>query len=96
MGSYRFNFIVADQTLDHMNSVNKNLQSALAELEQNCRAHLREWDGAAQQAYALAEAQWRAGLSTMTASLDAGRKALFDISEGYGSADQRAAQIWSN
>ena len=96
MSSYKFNFTVADGTLDHMDTVNSNLTTALEELERNSRAHLQEWDGQAQTAYTAAEAEWRAGLQTMTQALQGGRISLFNISEGYGSAEQRASQIWAN
>ena len=96
MSSYKFNFTVADYVLDHMDTVNRNLQTSLQELEAHCRQSLAEWDGAAQAQYASAEAEWRAGAAAMTAALQSGRVSLFNISEGYGNAEQRATQIWSN
>ncbi|BCY13394.1 WXG100 family type VII secretion target [Actinoplanes sp. L3-i22] len=96
MSSYKFNFTVADNTLDHMDTVNNNLKQALEELERNSRAHLQEWTGDAQTAYAHAEAEWRAGLQTMSQALQSGRVSLYNISEGYGGAEQRASQIWAN
>ena len=33
MSSYKFNFTVADYVLDHMDTVKKNLQTSLQELE---------------------------------------------------------------
>jgi WXG100 family type VII secretion target len=94
--SYKFNFTVADDTLDHMDTVNGTLKNALQDLESNSRSHLQEWTGAAQTAYTQAEAEWRAGMQTMSDALQAGRTSLFNISDGYGSAEQRASQIWAN
>lgn len=94
--SYKFNFTMADETLDHMDRVNTTLKDALGELERNSRNQLQEWEGGAQTAYAQAEAEWRAGMEQMTQALQAGRVSLFNISDGYGSAEQRATQIWAN
>lgn len=96
MSSYKFNFTVADTVLDHMDLVNRDLQNSLAELEANARRSLADWEGGAQAAYAAAEAEWRAGADAMRAALEAGRISLFNISEGYGTAEQRATQIWQN
>jgi hypothetical protein len=35
-------------------------------------------------------------MQTMSDALQAGRTSLFNISDGYGSAEQRASQIWAN
>jgi len=94
--SYKFNFTMADNTLDHMDSVNDKLSDALLELERNSQSSLAEWEGGAQLAYTQAESEWRAGMQQMTAALQAGRISLFNISDGYGSAEQRASQIWAN
>jgi WXG100 family type VII secretion target len=96
MTSYKFNFSVADTVLDHMDSVNSNLRNSLAELEAHCRSSLAEWDGVARESYTAAEAEWRAGAAAMSQALQSGRTSLFNISEGYGSAEQRATQIWQN
>ncbi|MET0491504.1 MAG: WXG100 family type VII secretion target [Actinoplanes sp.] len=94
--SYKFNFTIADETLDHMDRVNTDLGSALEELERNSEAHLAEWTGGAQGAYKVAKAEWTAGMQEMTAALQSGRVSLFNISDGYGSAEQRATTIWQN
>ena len=94
--SYKFNFTMADNTLDHMDSVNDKLKSALEELERNSQSSLAEWEGGAQTAYTQAQLEWRAGMVQMTEALQAGRISLFNISDGYGSAEQRASQIWAN
>lgn len=96
MTSYRFNFNTADYVLDHMDSVNTTLRTSLADLEAHCRSTLAEWDGVARDSYTAAEAEWRAGAAAMSDALQAGRTSLFAISEGYGSAEQRATQIWQN
>lgn len=96
MSSYKFNFTVADTVLDHMDTVNSNLQNALAELESYAASSLADWEGGAQAAYDAAKKEWRAGADAMAGALQAGRISLFNISEGYGSAEQRATQIWQN
>lgn len=96
MTSYKFSFTTADYVLDHMDSVNSTLQTSLQELESHCRQTLAEWDGVARDAYYQAETEWRLGFSAMSQALQAGRVSLFNISEGYGSAEQRATQIWQN
>jgi len=96
MSSYKFNFTVADTVCDHMDVVNSELQSALSELEAHCRTSLGDWTGVARDSYYAAEAEWRAGADTMRSALGQGRMSLFNISEGYGSAEQRATTIWTN
>ncbi len=96
MSSYTFNFNVADQTLDHMDSVNKAIRAALEELHNNCQKSLAEWEGDARTQYYEAKARWDGAAEQMTLALQAGRVSLFNISEGYGSAEQRGTQIWAN
>jgi WXG100 family type VII secretion target len=94
--SYKFNFSIADDTCDHMDTVNSTISQALQELESHCQSSLADWSGAAQTQYTQAQAEWNAGLQTMTQALQQGRMSLFNISEGYGSAETRATQIWAN
>lgn len=95
MSSYSFNFMLADETLDHMNRINSTITSELADLEHQVEAHLAEWDGAVKDAYWDAKAKWNAAAQQMPVALEAGRNTLYNISDGYGSAEQRWQQIWA-
>ncbi|RZU53495.1 WXG100 family type VII secretion target [Krasilnikovia cinnamomea] len=96
MSSYKFNFQVADYTLDGMDAINSKIHEALNNLETYAQSHLAEWTGAAQGSYAEAKVRWDAAADQMNVALAAGRQALFNISDGYGTAEQRATQIWDN
>jgi WXG100 family type VII secretion target len=94
--TYTFNFNLADQTLDHMSTINQNIRTALDDLERTCLASMAEWTGAAREQYTEAKRQWDFNAQKMNEALQAGRQSLFQISDGYGSAEQRAQQIWAN
>ena len=96
MSSYKFNFTIADTVTDHMDTVNTQMQTALSDLEAHCRASLKDWEGATQEAYYRAEQEWKAGADAMRAALAQGRMSLYNISEGYGNAEVRSTQIWTN
>ncbi|ONI83118.1 WXG100 family type VII secretion target [Actinosynnema sp. ALI-1.44] len=95
MSDYRFDFNVADMTLDEMNAINNRVKTALTEMEAQVEKTLAEWTGAAQQAYYAAKAEWNQQAQQMPIYLEAGRQTLLSISDNYGTTEQRAQQIWN-
>ncbi|MEV0054402.1 WXG100 family type VII secretion target [Saccharopolyspora shandongensis] len=96
MSDYRFDFNVADMTLDEMNAVNGRVKSALADMEAQVERTLADWTGVAQEAYWAAKAEWNQQASQMPVYLESGRQTLLSISDNYGTTEQRAKQIWDN
>lgn len=96
MSDYRFDFNVADMTLDEMHAVNARVKNSLAEMESQVEKSLADWTGVAQQAYYAAKAEWNQQAQQMPVYLESGRQTLLSISDGYGSAEKRAQQIWSS
>ncbi|MGW1680120.1 WXG100 family type VII secretion target [Saccharopolyspora antimicrobica] len=96
MSDYRFDFNVADMTLDEMNAVNGRVKNALADMEAQVERSLADWTGVAQDAYWSAKAEWNRQAAQMPVYLEAGRKTLLSISDNYGTTEQRAKQIWDS
>ncbi|MCX2731748.1 WXG100 family type VII secretion target [Saccharopolyspora sp. NFXS83] len=94
MSDYRFNFSVADATLYDMDAINNKVRSALTEMERSVEASLSEWTGDAQNAYWEAKAAWNQQANLMPQYLQSGRQTLLNISDNYGTTEQRARQIW--
>ncbi|MBL7253227.1 MULTISPECIES: WXG100 family type VII secretion target [Paractinoplanes] len=96
MSNYTFNFQQADAVLYDMNAINQRIKSALGQMEQTVEASLAEWTGAAQQQYYVSKAAWNQSADQMTVYLDQARVTLLQISDNYGTTEQRHAQIWND
>ncbi|ALG12017.1 WXG100 family type VII secretion target [Kibdelosporangium phytohabitans] len=96
MSDYRFDFNVADLTLDEMHAINGRVKTALADMERQVETTLADWTGAAREAYYAAKAEWNQQAQQMPVYLEAGRQTLLSISDNYGTTEQRAQQIWNN
>jgi WXG100 family type VII secretion target len=96
MSNYQFNFQTADYTLNSMNTINVRIRSGLDDLQSSVEASLADWEGSAQEAYWQAKARWNAAANEMSMHLGSARSTLSNISDGYGSAEQRATQIWQS
>ncbi|GAA2565591.1 hypothetical protein GCM10010435_42960 [Winogradskya consettensis] len=96
MSNYTFDFNQADATLTDMNSINTRIKSALEQMEQTVEASLAEWTGAAQQQYYVSKAAWNQSANEMSVYLEQARSTLMQISDNYGSTEQRHAQIWND
>lgn len=96
MSNYRFNFAQADAVLYDMNDINNRIKGALADMETNVERTLADWEGAAQAQYKVSKAAWNSAANDMTLYLEAARKTLLEISDNYGTTEQRATQIWND
>jgi WXG100 family type VII secretion target len=96
MSNYRFNFQVADYTLDGMHAINGQIKERLQSLEQVAESSLQDWTGDARAEYYAAKQRWNAAADEMTVHLDAARATLLNISDNYGTTEARARQIWEN
>lgn len=96
MSNYRFNFQVADYTLDGMHAINTQIRQALDDVQSIAEGSLADWTGDAREHYTLAKAAWNAAANEMTGHLDNARATLLNISDNYGATEQRARQIWEN
>ncbi|MEU5941297.1 WXG100 family type VII secretion target [Micromonospora sp. NPDC047548] len=96
MSNYSFNFQVADYTLDGMNAINTQIRQALDSLQATAESSLAEWTGDAREHYTVAKAAWNTAAQQMTVHLETARSTLLNISDNYGTTEQRARQIWEN
>ncbi|BCJ52705.1 hypothetical protein Asp14428_41800 [Actinoplanes sp. NBRC 14428] len=96
MSNYRFDFNQADATLYDMNQINGRIKSALTEMEANVERTLAEWSGAAKSQYAVSKQAWNAAAQEMAVYLDQARVTLEQISDNYGTTEQRHAKIWND
>ncbi|WP_305785768.1 WXG100 family type VII secretion target [Symbioplanes lichenis] len=96
MSNYTFNFQQADAVLHDMNSINGKIKAALEQMEHTVEASLADWTGAAQQQYYVSKAAWNNSANNMTVYLEQARLTLLQISDNYGTTEQRHAQIWND
>ncbi|AGZ38794.1 WXG100 family type VII secretion target [Actinoplanes friuliensis] len=96
MSSYRFDFTQADATLTDMNQINTRIKTALSDMESSVERTLQEWTGAAQTQYYASKAAWNQAANEMTIYLEQARNTLLQISDNYGTTEQRHAQIWND
>lgn len=96
MSSYAFDFQQADATLYDMNQINIRIKTALADMERSVESSLQDWTGAAQAQYHVSKAAWNQSAQQMSTYLEQARRTLLQISENYGTTEQRHAQIWND
>ncbi|WP_127500458.1 WXG100 family type VII secretion target [Actinoplanes solisilvae] len=96
MSDYRFDFNQADAVLYDMDQHTKRINSALDEMEKSVEARMQDWDGAAKEQYAVSKAVWDQSAKEMGVFLDQARLTLLQISDNYGTTEQRQAQIWND
>ncbi|WP_306215253.1 WXG100 family type VII secretion target [Actinoplanes sp. RD1] len=96
MSNYTFNFQQADAVLYDMNKINGNIKTSLHDMEQNVEKSLADWTGAAQAQYWASKAAWNNSANQMTVFLEQARLTLLQISDNYGTTEQRHAQIWND
>ena len=96
MSDFRFDFNQADATLYDINQVNQRIKQALTEMESSVEKHIADWTGAAREQYAVSKAVWDQSANEMAVFLDQARLTLLQISENYGSMEQRQASIWND
>ncbi|MER7016259.1 WXG100 family type VII secretion target [Saccharopolyspora sp. NPDC000359] len=96
MSDYRFDFNIAETTLQDMHQVNTHVRQALDQMQAAVESSTADWTGSAKQAYAAAKAEWNKQAALMPEHLRAAQQTLGTISEGYGTTEVRAAQSWSN
>ncbi|WP_018802519.1 WXG100 family type VII secretion target [Salinispora arenicola] len=96
MSNYTFDFRQADAVLHDMNQINTRIRSALEQMEQTVEASLAQWTGAAQAQYRVSKAVWNQSAGQMSVYLEQARRTLLQISDNYGTTEQRHAQIWND
>ncbi|MFG1918544.1 WXG100 family type VII secretion target [Micromonospora sp. NPDC048898] len=96
MSDYRFDFNQADATLHDMNRINGRISSSLDEMEANVERSTQEWSGDARAEYAVAKIEWRNAANQMTVFLEQARQTLLQISDNYGTTEQRHTKIWND
>lgn len=96
MSDYTFNFTQADATLYDMNQYTQRIQSALEEMQQSVEARMADWTGDAKHQYAVSKAAWDQSAKDMAAYLGQARATLLQISDNYGTTEQRQATIWND
>jgi ESAT-6 family protein len=94
MSDYRFDFNMADATLDTMQTINGRVRQGLDDMQRRVESTLQDWTGDAQTAYWQAKTEWNRQADQMPGQLETGRQTLLNISDNYGTTEQRAAQIW--
>jgi WXG100 family type VII secretion target len=96
VSDYRFDFNQADATLYDMNQINQRIKTALSEMEQSVERSMADWTGAARDQYTVSKAVWDQAANEMTVYLDQARGTLLQISDNYGTTEQRQAAIWND
>jgi len=96
VSDYRFDFNQADATLFDMNAANQQLQGALHDMEQSVEKSMADWTGPAREQYAVSKAIWHQSANEMATALQQARATLLQISDNYGTTEQRQAAIWND
>ncbi|GIL27951.1 WXG100 family type VII secretion target [Actinocatenispora comari] len=96
MSDYRFDFTQADATIYDMQTINKRIGEALQGMESSVEKSLADWTGAAQATYWDAKAQWNKSAGDMNAYFEQARLVLMDISDNYGTTEQRHTKLWND
>jgi WXG100 family type VII secretion target len=76
-------------------SIYSQLESTISTLDGQLKSNLSEWDGAAQQAYYAAKAQWDAAMANMASVLNNLRGVVSEASTNYPTTEAANAALWN-
>jgi len=76
-------------------AAHKALQSTLDDLEHDLQAKLSMWEGAAQQEYLRAKAEWRSAADHMALVIANLGNVIGTGHENYGNAERSGVNTWS-
>lgn len=93
---YTFDFKQADATIYDMDHITQRINSALEEMEKAVEARMQDWDGTAKTQYAISKGQWDKSAAEMGVFLEQARLTLLQISDNYGTTEQRHAMLWND
>jgi len=76
-------------------AAHKAVQSTLDDLEADLQTRLSQWEGAAQQEYLRAKAEWRAAADHMAMVIANLGNVIGSGHENYSGAERSGVQTWS-
>ena len=91
----RVNFGGMDAGTQNFMQAHKALNDTLDDLEQNLQTKLANWDGAAQQEYQRAKAEWRSAANHMATVIQSLGNVIGTGGENYGNAEKSGVNMWS-
>jgi WXG100 family type VII secretion target len=83
-----------DYIVGEMNSITQKINSTLADLDNQSKVNLAEWNSDAQQTYAQVKAQWDTAAADMTAKAATAIQLLGQINEYYANGERQGVQLW--
>jgi WXG100 family type VII secretion target len=94
MATYSVSFEKMDFVHSEMESITKQIQQTLADLDDESKQRLAEWTTDARDAYNRAKAKWDAAAADMQRQALAAQVALGQIGDSYRGGESTGLQIW--
>ncbi|TDT97829.1 WXG100 family type VII secretion target [Streptomyces sp. 846.5] len=94
MTTYTVQMEQVDYIVGEMNSITQKINSTLADLDNQSKVNLAEWNSDAQQTYTQVKAQWDTAAADMTAKAATAIQLLGQINEYYANGERQGVQLW--
>ncbi|GAA1909017.1 WXG100 family type VII secretion target [Streptantibioticus ferralitis] len=94
MTSYQVSLEQMDFVKGEMDSITKQIQQTLSDLDDGAKQRLAEWSSDARDAYNVAKAKWDAAAADMQNQLATATVAVGNIGEYYTSGEKYGVSLW--
>ena len=95
MTTYQVSLEQMDFVKGEMETITKQINQTLSDLDDGIKQNLSSWTGDAQAAYRAAQLKWDAAATKMTADLAAASASVGDIGDFYTSGEKYGVSLWN-
>jgi WXG100 family type VII secretion target len=94
MTTYQVSLEQMDFVKGEMETITKQINQTLSDLDDGIKQNLSSWAGDAQAAYRTAQAKWDLAAAKMNTDLAAATAAVGDIGDFYTSGEKYGVSLW--
>jgi WXG100 family type VII secretion target len=96
MTTYEVSFSQMEFVAGEMDTITKNIQQMISNLDDSSKQRLAEWSSDARETYNIAKAQWDAAAEAMQQQSRAATAALGTITEHYVHGEKYGVNLWES
>ncbi|MGW2637359.1 WXG100 family type VII secretion target [Streptomyces sp. NPDC001348] len=96
MATYEVSFSQMEFVAGEMQTITKNLQEMISNLDDSSKQRLHEWSSDARQTYNAAKAKWDAAAEEMQRQAGMATSSLGTITEHYVHGEKYGVNLWES
>ncbi|MCX4428687.1 WXG100 family type VII secretion target [Streptomyces mirabilis] len=96
MATYEVSFSQMEFVAGEMDTITKNIQEMIRNLDDSSKQRLAEWSSDARQTYNVAKAKWDAAAEVMQVQAQKATASLGTITEHYVHGEKYGMNLWES